>query len=293
MRAPLRVVLAQGEVIICDGATGTMLHAAGLPAGMMPEVWNIENPAAVQAVHRAYAEAGARLMTTNTLGGTGARLRDAGWQDRVIEMNRAAAMLARESLNDEVWLAGSMGPTGKLMEPYGPLSVAETMSLFTEQVHGLVEGGVDALLIETHHALEEAQCAVRAARSLGDLPILCTFAFDAKGRTLMGLRPEVAAREMEALGVDVVGANCGAGPQAVQIALEKMRGATHLPLMAKANAGIPQLGSERHTVWDVTPEQMSEHARAFAALGAQLIGGCCGTTPRYIEAMATALRTPA
>lgn len=289
MRAPLRNALARGDLIICDGATGTMLHAAGLPAGLMPEVWNLENAAAVQTVHRAYAAAGAQLVTTNTLGGSGARLKEAGLEQRVAEVNRAAAMLARQAVGQDLWVAGSVGPTGQLLEPYGPLSATEVEALFAEQIRGLTEGGVDALLIETHHALEEAQCAMRAARSVCDLPTLCTFAFDAKGRTLMGLRPEKAVREMETLGVDAVGANCGAGPEAVRLALDKMRYATRLPLIAKANAGIPQLGQGR-TVWDVTPIQMAEHARALADLGARLIGGCCGTTPAHIEAIATALR---
>jgi hypothetical protein len=196
MRADLIATVLQGHLVLADGSMGAMLQARGLPAGVLPEVWNLERPDVVRAVHRAYVEAGAQMLVTNTIGGNRLRLEGAGLgaAAMVIAMNRAAATLAREVAGDEVWVAGSVGPTGMLMAPYGELSVAEAEEMFAEQIVALAEGGVDAILIETQHDGDEAYAAVRAARENAALPVLCTFAFDVRGRTLMGLRPDEAAR---------------------------------------------------------------------------------------------------
>ncbi len=289
MENPILTKLAQGEIIIGDGAFGTMLQAAGLPAGAMPEAWNVDNPDAVRAVHAQYIAAGADYITTNTFGGSAPRLQDGGLGGRVAEINRLGASLAVEVAAGRAWVAGSIGPTGQLMEPYGPLSAARAAEIFAEQVQALAEGGVDLFVIETHHDADEACAAVRMARQYTDLPIFCTFAFNKRGRTMMGLRPADAARRVEEAGGTVVGANCGDGPEAVAAALAAFDEASSLPLLAKANAGIPQVSGEA-TVWDVTPEQMAEHARHFVELGATVIGGCCGTGPAHIAAIAAALR---
>ena len=286
-----RRALAEGEIILGDGALGTMLQAQGLPPGTMPELWNAENPQGVQAVHRAYLAAGSQFITTNTFGGNRLRLADAGLGDRVAELSRRGVELAREAVGDRAWLAASVGPTGKLMEPFGELSVALAEEVFAEQVAALAEAGADLILIETMNDIEEACAAVRAARGNTTLPVFCGLAFNARGRTMMGLRPEDAARRIEEAGGDAVGANCGEGPQAVAVALETMRASgTTLPLIAQANAGVPRMGEHAQAEWDITPEQMAEHVLGFIELGARVVGGCCGTGPEHIAAMAAALR---
>lgn len=296
MSQDLMTVLGRGDLIVGDGAMGTMLQAAGLPAGTLPEAWNADNPEAVRAVHRAYLAAGAMFITSNTFGGNRPRLTEGGLVDRAAELNRLGAALAREAAGEAAgtagaaaWVAGSIGPTGQLMDPYGPLTVAEAEAIYAEQAAALAEGGADLIKIETQHDIEEACAAIRAAKAATGLPVFCSFAFNARGRTMMGLRPDDAARRVLEAGADVVGANCGDGPAAIVAALEAMRDATPLPLMVQSNAGIPQMGHGSETVWDVTPEGMAEHAREFRALGARVFAGCCGTGPAFIAAMRAAL----
>lgn len=281
--------LAAGQVIVCDGAMGTQLQAHGLPAGAMPELWNAERPEVLRAIHHGYLHAGARLATANTFGGNRARLAGAGLANRLVELNRKGVELARAAVGGRAWVAGDIGPTGHLLEPYGELSVAEAEAICREQVAALAEAGADLILIETMNDLEEALCAVRMAREHTSLPVFCTFAFNARGRTMMGLRPGDAARRAAEAGAHAVGANCGDGPDAVRVALAGMREAVDLPLIAQANAGIPQMGAESTPVWDVTPERMAAYARAFVEAGARVVGGCCGTGPAHIAAIAAAI----
>jgi len=183
-----------------------------------------------------------------------------------------------------------VGPTGQLLEPLGELSVAQAEEAYAEQVAVLAEAGADLIKIETMNDVEEACCAIRMAKQHTTLPISCTFAFDARGRTLMGARAAEAARRAIEAGADIVGANCGAGPSAVAVAILAMARATSAPLLAQANAGIPQADSHSHGHWDVTPEQMGVHAHDFVSAGAQLVAGCCGTTPAHVAVMVAALR---
>ena len=281
--------LAAGQVIVCDGAMGTQLQARGLTAGAMPELWNAEHPEVLTAIHNDYLQAGARIVTSNTFGGNRARLAGAGLADRLAELNRKGVELARAAAGKRAWVAGDVGPTGQLIEPYGELTVVDAEAIYREQVAVLAEAGADFILVETMNDIEEALCAVRMARAHTALPVFCTFAFNAKGRTMMGLQPGDAARRAAEAGADAVGANCGEGPDAVLAALTGMREAVNLPLIAQSNAGIPQVGAEEATVWDTTPEQMADHARAFVEAGARVVGGCCGTGPAHIAAIAAAL----
>jgi len=289
MKENILQVLARGELIIGDGAMGTMLQSKGLPAGTMPELWNAEHPEVVQGILQGYLEAGAQILTTNTFGGNRLRMRDAGLEERTRELVRLGAELARQVAGGRAWVAGSVGPTGQLLEPFGTLSASEAEEAFAEQISALVEGGVDIILVETQHDAGEACAAIRAAKAVCQLPVFCTFAFNAKGRTMMGLTPEEAAQRAQEAGADVVGANCGDGPAAILAGLEKMKDVAQVPLMAQSNAGVPQL-EEGTTSWDVTPEEMAEHAKTFVSLGARIVGGCCGTTPAHIAAIAAALK---
>jgi len=282
--------LAQGDILIADGATGTTLQKAGLPSGTAPERWNLENPDAIRALHRGFVEAGSDLILTNTFGGSRLRLEMEGLDDQVYEINLAAARLAREVAGDEVLVLGDMGPTGQLMEPMGTLTYDAAVDVFAEQATALAEGGVDAILIETMSDLNEAKAAVEGARRATDLPILATMSFDTHGRTMMGVKPEDAAKELWAMGVDAVGANCGRTLTENLEAIQQMRAALpEATLMAKPNAGLPRMeGTD--SVYDVTPEIMADYARQFAALDVKIFGGCCGSTPDHIQAASRVLR---
>ncbi len=235
-----RAALESHKILIADGATGTTLQKAGLPAGTAPERWNLENPDAVRALHRGYIEAGADMVLTNTFGGTSVRLKREGLQDRAAEINRAAAALAREVAGESVLVVGDIGPTGEMMAPLGTLTHEEAVASFAQQAGALAESEVDAILVETMSDLAEVQAAVEGVRQVTDLPLMVTMSFDTKGRTMMGVKPDRAARTLASLGVDVMGANCGRTLTETLEAVLKMREAVpEAVLMAKPNAGLP------------------------------------------------------
>lgn len=284
-------MLEEKGLLIADGATGTMLQKAGLAPGAAPERWNLERPDAIRALHRGYIEAGADLILTNTFGGSAIRLRRDGLADRAAEVNRIAARIAREMAGETVGVLGDIGPTGEMMEPLGALSFEEAVAAFAEQASALAEGGVDAILIETMSDLEEVRAAVEGVRKATDLPLLVTLSFDTRGRTMMGVKPERAAKALLSLGVDVMGANCGRTLSETLEAVLKMRAvAPDATLMAKPNAGLPH-AEGGDLVYDVTPEIMAEYAQRFVEeAGVRIFGGCCGSTPDHIRAVVAALR---
>jgi 5-methyltetrahydrofolate--homocysteine methyltransferase len=285
-------LLGAGRPVLLDGAMGTLLQDRGLEDGAPGELWNLENPDAVREAHAAYAEAGARVLTTNTFGATRPRLDLHGLGDRVGEVNRAAARLAR-SVADErgLLVAGGVGPTGELLAPLGTLTPEEAQELFAEQLLALVEGGVDLVLVETLSDLGEADAAVAAARRAApDLPVAVTMSFDTNVRTMMGVRPADAVTHLAAAGADAVGANCGRGPEEMEIIAAQMVQARtgDLLLIAQSNAGLPQVVGD-HFEYDATPGDLAAHATRVAELGVDLVGGCCGSTPAHIAAMAATL----
>lgn len=293
---PLFQWLESGRVVVFDGAMGTMLQNAGLTDGGAPELWNVTAPEKVKSIYSGYAQAGSNVITTNTFGGTAARLKLHNLQDRVVELNRAGALLAREvAAETGALVAGDIGPSGELIEPVGPLSMAEAQALFAEQVQGLVEGGVDLLLVETMSHLNEAEAAVRAAQQVAPhLPIAVTLSFDTNFHTMMGVSPREAVQAIAGWGVQVIGANCGNGPAEIETVMTQM--AQHRPagvyLMAQSNAGMPkwvagQIG------YDGTPDVMADYAVRLRALGVNVIGACCGSTPAHIAAIADSLHNHA
>jgi len=291
MRLPIVERLASGEVLIADGATGTMLLEAGLPTGTPGEAWILERPEVIMKLHRAYVEAGSQLILTTTFGGTRARLKAAGLAVQVTEVNRCAAELARRVAGDEVYVAGDIGPTGEMMAPLGPLTYEAAVGLFAEQAQALAAGGADCIYIETMSDLNEAKAAVEGARRGCDLPAFCTFSFDTHGHTSMGVSPTQAAQAMAELDVPVTGANCGHSPEEVLDFLPQMRqAAPDAYLIAKPNAGLPRL-VKRQVVYDATPERMAELARRYVELGARIVGTCCGSSPAHIAAVAAAIQT--
>jgi 5-methyltetrahydrofolate--homocysteine methyltransferase len=289
MPADIQTVLCPPNILVADGALGTYLQAQGLPGGTPPELWNAEQPDTVRGVHQAYLDAGSQILTTNTFGGN--RLRLGGEVDghRLEDLVRRGVEMAREVAGDRAWVAGSMGPTGKLLAPLGELSCDLAEDAYAEQAAIMAEAGADLILIETMSDVLEARAALLGARRATPLAVLVTFAFDASGRTMMGAQADDAAREMQALGAAAVGANCGQGIDAVVTALRRMRGATALPLVAQPNAGLPQLLATGETHWDTTPDEFAEQVPALIDLGAVVVGACCGSTPAHIRAIRAAV----
>jgi 5-methyltetrahydrofolate--homocysteine methyltransferase len=290
MRVPILERLASGDVLIADGATGTMLQTAGLPTGLPGEAWVLEQPEEIKKLHQAYVEAGSQLILTATFGGTRARLKASGLDAQVAEISRRAAELAREVAGDGLYVGGDIGPTGEMMPPLGKLTYEMAVEMFAEQAGALADGGVDCIYVETMSDLNEAKAAVEGARQASDLPIFCTLSFDTRGRTGMGISPAQAAGALAELKIAALGANCGHAPEEVLDFLPQMReAAPQAYLIAKPNAGIPHR-VKRQFVYDAMPERMADLARQFVQQGAQIVGACCGSSPQHITAMARAVR---
>ena len=280
------------RVRLFDGGMGTLLQDRGLEGGMPGELWNVDNPDAVRAAHAEYAAAGATVLTTNTFGGSRPRLDLHGLGERVHDINAAAARLAREVADAHgLLVAGDLGPTGELLEPLGTLTADDARTIFAEQLRGLVDGGIDLVLVETLSDLGEARAAVAAAHEVApDLPVVVTLSFDTNLRTMMGVTPAAAVTELAELGVDAVGANCGRGPEEMEQIVASMAEVRPegVLLLAQSNAGLPHVVGD-HFEYDKTPADMAAHALALRELGVDLIGACCGSTPAHIDAMADAL----
>jgi 5-methyltetrahydrofolate--homocysteine methyltransferase len=265
-----------------------------LKPGETPEVWNVERVEDVRGIHRGYIDAGARIILTNTFGGNRYRLQHRNLQDRVAELNRAAAGLARaeaDSAEAPVVVGGSIGPSGKMMAPLGDLVYEEAVATFEEQAGALIEGGVDVLWVETMSDLNELKAAVEGCRNAAaGFPLVATMTFDTRGHTSMGVSTQKAVEAFAEMGLLAYGGNCGNGPGEIEGVIEEMRKLSpDAVLVAKSNAGMPRLEGDRQ-VYDATPESMAEHALRVRDLGARIIGACCGSTPDHIGAMAEALR---
>lgn len=289
MRTTLNELLKNGKPIVADGGMGTILFALGLANGEAPELWNIDEHEKIRSVHRGYIEAGAQIILTNTFGGNRIRLEMHNLQDRAYELNRAAAELARAEADDvdcPVVVAGSMGPTGSIMMPYGTLEEEEAVAVFAQQAEALIVGGVDVLWIETMSAIEEVKAAVTGSRQVSpDFPIVATMTFDLNGHTMMGVTPEEALYAFSKMDLVAAGANCGNGTEELQIAIAKMSAVgLDIPLVAKANAGIPQLHDDI-VVYDASPDDMRLYATIVRDSGATIIGACCGSTANHIRAI--------
>lgn len=288
----LSALLDDHDYLLFDGGMGTLLQERGLDDGGAGELWNLDRPDDVRAIHEEYAAAGATLLTTNTFGGTRPRLDMHGLGEQVQEINRAAAALATSVASRRgILVAGDLGPTGELLAPLGALEPADAQALFAEQLRGLVEGGIDIVLIETMSDLGEVQAAVDAAREVApELPIVATLSFDTNLRTMMGVSPADAVRALEAAGVDAVGANCGRGPAEMEVIAAEMAEArtTDILLVAQSNAGLPQLVGDRFE-YDVPAEDLAVHASRLHEIGIDVIGACCGSTPAHTEAIRGAL----
>lgn len=285
--------LQNEKVLVSDGATGTNLQKVGLVGGIIPEGWVLEQPEKILNLESAFVEAGSDIILTCTFGGTKLRLRESPLGQRVEEINRRAAEIAREAANKRpgVLVAGSMGPTGLLIKPYGPATTEEVADTYEEQARGLVAGGADLLVIETMFAINEAQAALEGARRVTDLPVVVSFSYDRGTRSMMGTKPSDVVKAFKPLGVAAIGANCGTTLENMEIILkEYMSAASDVVYWIKPNAGLPELGENNEAVYKVTPQAMAEYAQKFVAAGARIVGGCCGSTPEHVAAIARAVQ---
>ncbi|HZE19776.1 MAG TPA: bifunctional homocysteine S-methyltransferase/methylenetetrahydrofolate reductase, partial [Candidatus Angelobacter sp.] len=293
MSHPFLKRLEQG-VVLADGAMGTLLYERGITFDRSFDLLNIQEPALVQSIHRDYIRAGAELIETNTFGANRIRLAAHGEVEDARRVNRVGAQLARnarEEVGEAVFVAGAIGPLGKPVAPLGTIPKDEALEAYVEQVEGLVEGGVDLLIIETQTDLEEMKLAVQAVRRVTDLPLVAEMTFAEDERTLYGAYPEDLVRAAQSLGVNVLGANCSVGPQKLLEIVQRLRRRTELPISVMPNAGLPRFVNGRF-VYLASPDYFADYAVRFRAAGANLIGGCCGTTPAHVRRMREALTHP-
>jgi 5-methyltetrahydrofolate--homocysteine methyltransferase len=283
--------LRAGEILIADGATATNYQQMGMAIGVAPEEWTIDEPDKVLGLHRAFIEAGSDIILTNTFGATSPRLRESRYAGRAGDLNRRAVALAREAAaaTPGVLVAGSMGPTGMLMEPLGELTRAAASDAYAEQAAALSSSGVDLLLLETFFALDEALAAIDGVRRSSELPLVVSFSFDRGTRTMMGLSPTQVIESIGPLGVAVIGANCGRSLEDMeQVVQEFAILKAGIPLWIKPNAGLPLMVGDIAR-YDTAPTEMAEFARRFIDAGAQVVGGCCGSSPEHVRAIAMSL----
>lgn len=285
---------------IFDGAMGTMLQAAGLEEGYCPELFNVEKPNVVKDIHGNYLQHGADIITTNTFGACSLKLEDYGLQDRVAEINTAAVRVAKEAIamyKPEARVAGSMGPTGRFLQPLGNMSFDSIYESYREQADALIEAGVDFIIIETIIDVQEMRAALLASldarqaagKTKDQVQIICQFSFSEDGRTITGTPPEVATTIVEAIGADIIGINCSLGPEQIEPLIKKIASVTNLPISCQPNAGMPQL-INKQTVFPLSAEDMGPLMIPIADAGASYLGGCCGTTPAHIQSIANAIK---
>jgi len=283
------------RTLLLDGAMGTMLQAYGLKSGECSEQWNISHPQVVQKIHQEYIKAGADITLTNTFGANRIKLKSFGREDDILKINKIAVSIAKGvidkegSLEKRIFIAGSVGPTGKILEPYGDLKVSEVYRNYKEQAVILEKAGVDLIILETFYDLEEIKIALKAVKENTDLMVIASMTFDKNLKTIYGVDPERAVMVLENEGADGVGANCGTGPEVLYKVLKIMKKASKTYLIVEPNAGMPELIKDK-VVYPASLKIMADYTEKFVKLGLNLIGGCCGTTPSHIKAMSDKIK---
>ncbi len=278
--------LTARKYLVLDGATGTFLQQSGMPAGVCPEQWALENPHVLKNIHKSYKDAGSNIVYTCTFGGNRLKLKTYGLEDKVHEFNRDLVKLAKEALGDDAYAAGSIGPIGHFIEPLGPLTFEEAYDIFKEQIQGMIDGGADMLVIETMIDVQETRAALLAARDLCDLPVIVSLTYGDDGRTLTGSDPATAIITLQSLGADAIGTNCSTGPDKMLNIIKQMKPYARIPVMAKPNAGLPVI-KDGKTVFNLDAKGFAKYIPDFMEHGVRLMGGCCGTSPDFIKEIST------
>lgn len=281
------LALVGRRIVILDGAMGTMLMAEGLPGGEAPEIWNFHKPENVRSIHRRYFAAGCDVVLTNTFGGNRLKLRKKKLDGEVFRLNALAAELAKGVSPPDKFVAGDIGPSGELIAPLGSLTAEQLEETFAEQAQALVSGGVDLIIIQTMFSLREALTALRGVRRVSQCPVFVSMTYERKERgffTLMGETPEVCTKNLEHEGADGVGANCTIGSREMIPLARILRDSTRIPVIVQPNAGKP-LVKDGKTVYRQAPEEFAEDIQSMVEEGVNLVGGCCGTTSKFISAI--------
>jgi len=293
MKRNVLQTIQSGRILVSDGAWGTLLHLSGLEAGECPEMWNLTHRDDVYAIAKGYIDAGSDIILTNSFGANPTKLSHFGLEDKTVELNEAAASISRQAAGNDRFVLGSMGPTG-VMLMMGTVSEEELFEGFKQQAMALAKGGADGLCIETMSALDEAVIAIQAAKAACNLPIACTFTFEKTAggafRTMMGVSPGEMLEAVKSAGASIIGSNCGNGfEQMIEIVRELRTMDRTTPILIHANAGKPVF-RDGETVFPETPDDMAGRVTELVNSGANIVGGCCGTTPSHIQAMVRKIR---
>ena len=281
--------LIQQGIVILDGATGTNLQKAGMPTGVCPEDWILKHPSVMKNLQEAYVEAGTQILYAPTFTANRIKLAEYGLEGRLVEMNQKLVQLSKDAAAGKALVAGDLTMTGQQLYPLGELQFEELVAVYKEQAKAQLDAGVDLYVVETMMSLQETRAAVLAIREICELPILASLTFEADGRTLFGTNPQTAVVVLQSLGADAIGLNCSTGPLEMVEAVEAMYEYANIPILAKPNAGLPEL-EDGQTVYKTAPEEFAAAGKKLVAAGAHILGGCCGTTPEHIRALAAAVK---
>jgi 5-methyltetrahydrofolate--homocysteine methyltransferase len=284
-------LLSSKKTFVSDGATGTNLQDQGLPSGMAPEKWLMERPEEIAALQQKFIQNGSDIILTCTFGGNRIRLEHAGLAGQLELINQKAVALSKKvAQGKDVLVGGSMGPTGEMMGPFGKLDEDSAFDIYLQQAKSLVGAGIDLLVIETQFDLSEAQAAVRAIRSFSDIALICSFSFDRGKRTMMGVKPQQVVEAFANSHIQAIGVNCGKSLEANFEVLKELKSMTDLPIWFKPNAGAPETDGQGSIHYHITPAEMGEQAKLWVENGAKIVGGCCGTSPEHLRAIAAAVK---
>lgn len=283
-QSEFNALLSRG-VVLLDGATGSQLRAKGMPVGVSTELWACEHPEVIVALQRAYVDAGSDIIYAPTFSANRVGLEMHGITGRLAELNAKLVQLARRAADGRALVAGDFTTTGKPLEPIGPMSYQALLDIYREQIEAVVAAGADLLGAETMLTIDECACFVEAARSVCDLPVMCTLTIEADGHLLFGGTVTEAVETLQALGVSAVGLNCSVGPDQLEAVVASMKAVAEVPVIAKPNAGMPVMDDKGQAHYSMTPDQFAAAMAKLVAAGASVIGGCCGTGPEYIAAL--------